>query len=82
MQGASEHEPVAVKVVGWVRTAGFGEIEKFAVGGCVEAAGQPLAPTRVPAGVPGHWSELSGTPSPSVSAGGGGGGGVLAAWSA
>ncbi len=40
-------------------------------GGCV--TGQPTESTWVPAGVFGHWSELSGTPSPSASVGGGGG---------
>src|SRR5512134_3845525 len=40
------------------------------------SSGQPTLSTLTPAGVPGHLSFASTTPSPSLSAGGGGGGGA------
>ena len=82
VHGVATHSPVERKVVTCIRTAGFGVIEKSAVGGSGvgvgggRVIGQPLASTGVPAGVPGHQSEVFGTPSPSPSAGG------LPAWSA
>ena len=75
VQGASGQVPVDANCTAWPHTAGFGVTLKFAAGGPGvgvgggRVAGQPFAPTGVPAGVRGHWSELSGTPSPSPSGG-------------